>query len=612
MVEVKLSLGAKEAVLEIEKETKLLEILQKNNFEIDADCGGAGRCGNCKVVVQGELSPLKSKERDLLSELELEQGVRLACLTEVEGAVEIEHLLGNRTSLQILDEGTEGELALKPQVQKQYLELIEPSLADQVSDWTRVLRELKQKPEIELELLKQLPTILREADYQLTVVQLAGQVIALEAGDTTADIYGLAFDIGTTTVVGYLLDLSTGAQLGKAALNNQQMSYGADAISRVNYTLAEEKGAIKLQEKIIETINRIISQLLSEHQVNKERVYELTFVGNTIMNHLLLGLETEYIAKSPYVSVINEAQLIPAHKLGIELGSSSYLSYLPNVASYVGSDIVAGVLISEMAESSELKLLIDLGTNSEIVLGNQERIIACAAAAGPAFEGAEIEFGMRGTEGAIEKLRITEAGVKIEVIGQQAPKGICGSGIVDLLAELLKNGLIDKTGRLLAAQDLDDDVAESIKELIIEEDKSRKLILVEAEQSASGEAITVSQKDIRAIQLAQGAIRAGIKILMKELGVEIADIKEVLIAGGFGNYIDHQQAVEFGLLPAADEIEYRGIGNAAGSGAKAAVLTTDKRKAAEKIAQKIEYFELSGRADFQTEFTEAMTFKKFE
>lgn len=597
--------------LESETGTSLLEVLQQNDIEVDANCGGNGICGKCKVKVKGEVSDITIKERDLLSKLEIEKGIRLACLTIIEGDVEIGLLDGGSSTLRILDEGDEKKLDLDPMVEKEYLELEAPSLGDQISDWTRIIRELGRELEVDLELLEKLPNIMREADYNITVVKRGQQVIQIEEGDTRAENYGLAFDIGTTTVVGYLLDLNTGEQVGKVAIANRQNVYGSDALARVNHTIQSESGADDLQQRIIKVINEIISKLIDKYGIARDRVYELIFVGNTIMNHLLLGLKTEHIAKSPYVSVINEPQSVLARKLGIELSSEAPVTYLPNVASYVGSDIVAGLLTSRIDQSSEFKLLVDLGTNSEIVLGNQDRMMACAAAAGPAFEGAEIKFGMNGIKGAIEEVRINDE-LEIKVIGDQPPKGICGSGIISLLAELLKANLINKDGKLLSVEEMDDSVPQKLKDLMVEEESNRKLILVKKENAANDEPITISQKDIRAIQLAQGAIRAGIKILLKELEVEIEDIKEVLIAGGFGNYIQPQDAVTIGVLPTSAHINIHGIGNAAGSGAKAALLSREKRNEAKKITREVEYLELSSRQDFQTEFMNSMVFERFE
>lgn len=611
MPEVKIISGAEELALDAEEGRNLLSLLQENNLEVDAVCGGQGRCGKCKVRVKGAASELTIKERDLLSQLERERGVRLACEVEVEGAIEVGLLSeGDDETLRILDEGVAEELTPQASIEKDYLELEEPTLEDQASDWTRIIRELDRELEINLDLLQQLPDILREAGYNITVVRAGNQVLQIEPGNTTDSLYGLAFDIGTTTVVGFLLDLNTGKQIGKVAMANAQKTYGADALSRVNYTVEENEGALDLQEKIIRTINQIIEQIIDKYGVNRDRIYELVFVGNTIMNHLLLGLKTEYLAKAPYIAVINEPQSIPAQKLGIELLDDAVITYLPNVASYVGSDIVSGLLTTNLNQTTDYKLLVDLGTNSELVLGNNDQMLACAAAAGPAFEGAEIEFGMNGIDGAIEEVRITDQ-LEINIIGDKPAKGICGSGIISLLAELKSTGMMDESGKLLSKEELPESVPAEIKEGLIEDDTNKKLILVDEADAANGP-VTISQKDIRAVQLAKGAIRAGIKILLKEMELEISDLDEVLIAGGFGNYIKPKDAVTIGVLPTASDLEIYGIGNAAGSGAKAVLLNRGQRDKAEEIAKEVDYLELSGRQDFQTEFMGSMAFKKFE
>jgi len=609
VVEVRVQTSEEELVLEAEIGENLLDFLRKHNIETDAICGGNGICGKCKVKVKGEVSEISLKERDLLSELELESGIRLACLTEIQGEVEVELISDGRATLRILDEGDEDDLNLEPKIKKDYLELQEPTLEDQASDWARIIKSIGQELEVNLDLLKELPDILRDADYNVTIVRRGKRVINIEKGDTTDVAYGLAFDIGTTTVVGYLLDLVTGAQVGKVAMANRQSDYGSDVISRVNHTIEEETGTKDLQDRIVEVINKITDELIDKYEISRKRIYELVFVGNTIMGHLLLGLKTDHVAKAPYVAVINEPQSIPADELGIRL--NALVTYLPNVASYVGSDIVAGLLANRIDQSDDFTLLVDLGTNSEIVLGNKEKMMACAAAAGPAFEGAGIEFGMNGVQGAIEEIRITDK-IEVSVIGNQKAKGICGSGIISLIAELLKAGIMDKSGKLLSPDEIDNSVSPTIKERLIEGNKGKKMILVRAEEAAGDEPVTISQKDIRAIQLAQGAIRAGIKILIEELGIDIGDIKEVLIAGGFGNYIQPQDAVTIGVLPTSSKLEIRGIGNAAGSGAKAALLSKTKRKESKQIAKRVEYLELSGRQDFQNEFMSAMTFGKFE
>jgi len=601
-------------VVYVLKGTTIYEATGEAGIIIKSDCGGMGVCGKCIVnVVKGEYE-YKGSER-LVSKKTLKKGQVLACRTIIKGDIVINIPIKSRLFEQkILTEGVAKKLKLSPNVKKLFIKVDKPSLEDQRSDLDRILSELKgftEKPRIHVDILRRVPEKLRKEDYSATVVLNEDEIIGIETGDKTDRNYGVAFDIGTTTVVGYLMDLNSGDQLAVAARTNPQTRYGDDVISRIHYASTEKDGLEELHERIISCINDIIVDLCSLAKIERKYIYEITTTGNTTMNHLFLKINPHYLALNPYVGVIRSGIDTRASELGIHVNRYGKVYCMPNIAGFVGGDTVSVILSSEMHKSEKLRFAIDIGTNGELVMGNRELLIACSTAAGPAFEGARITFGMRASDGAVEKLVITENDVEVLTIGNAKPAGICGTGLVDSIAELRKAGIINENGKLLKPEELPSTVSSFLKKRIVEHEiYGTSFVIVPKSQSKTGEDILLTQKDIRETQLAKGAIFSGYQILKKILGVNDEDIEEVLLAGAFGNYIRREQAKLLGLLPDIPTEKIKFIGNAAGIGAKMVLIAKQLRKEADEISTKTRYIELAVRSDFQKIFTEAMFFPK--
>lgn len=431
-------------------------------------------------------------------------------------------------------------------------------------------------------------------------------VIEWELNNGKMGKYGIAFDIGTTTLVGMLVNLHDGKQLGVEGCSNPQAKFGDDVISRINYCISHNKGLHELHASIINKINTIIKNLCKNSGIKKSEIYEITVAGNTTMNHIFLGIDPSSLGYSPYKPCFVEPKNTKASDLKIDINENGNVYTLPNIAGYVGGDTVAGILSSGMYNTDKITLIVDIGTNGEIALGNKERIITCSAAAGPAFEGARISQGMRADYGAIDKVVINDD-VRVNVIGNVEPRGICGTGLIDAVAELLREGIIDNSGKINDIEHLTGNISDKIKNRIVKGENGTSFILVEKE-NVDSKPIMLTQKDVRELQLAKGAIYAGIMILCREYGIEPSEIEEILLAGAFGNYINPKSAVRVGILPNVSIERIKFIGNAAGSGAKLTLLSPKHRTIAEQIARTAQYIELAANPDFQTIFMDAMGF----
>jgi uncharacterized 2Fe-2S/4Fe-4S cluster protein (DUF4445 family) len=517
--------------------------------------------------------------------------------------------------------GNEASFPFNPLVKKVFLELSRPTLKDRMGDWERIERSLVEKGllpvsdqlenglQLDGEVLRMLPSTLRANDYRITAVLYDGKLIAIEEGDTTDRMYGVALDIGTTTMVGALVDLKTGEQLGVASLTNPQRSFGADIISRISFGSQGRKQLQELQSLLVEAVNQILQELIARVGIKQQEIYEAVVVGNTAIHHLFLGLDPTYLGQGPYVPVVTRPLRVKARKLKVNILDSGYLYLLPNIAGFVGGDAVGVILSTRLHQSSEIQLAVDIGTNGEIVLGSAQRLLACSTAAGPAFEGARIKHGMRAAYGAIERVTFNEE-VKISVIGSVQPAGISGSGLIDAVAEMLRVGIIDASGRMLEPTELPADLPAALRARVVEVNSHREFVLVPKEAAARGIAISITQEDIRELQLAKGAIAAGIEILIKEMGVNQEQITQVFLAGAFGSCINPVSAKAIGLIPNLPLGRAEPVGNAAGAGAQLALLSSSARKQAAKIAKDVEYIELSARSDFQEAFLAAMYFPK--
>lgn len=595
---------------EFEMGTTLLDAAQTLGVEIRSDCGGQGTCGKCRIiVVEGweGLPPPTGFERKVLGD-SLSGGYRLACRTPLPAEVQVMVPQESRVQRVVILTGAEARpLELEPMVRKYHLEVDPPSLADPLGDAERLLKALMQTyglrgVELAYPVLRELPRTLRDARWDVTATVWdwgKPTIIDVEAGYVEKS-YGVAVDIGTTTVVGYLTELDTGQVVATESMANPQIAFGEDVMARISYTMEKTGGRQQMREAILQGLNQIISRACAEAEVNPQQVAEMTVVGNTAMHHLFLGIEAGFVAKAPFPPAMHRHYDLKAQDLGLEINPAANVHILPIEAGFVGADNVGALIATEPYNEEKVTLLIDIGTNGELVLGNRELgLIACSVAAGPAFEGACIQFGMRAAVGAIEHVRIEPHtfGVECEVIGDVPARGICGSGIIDAVAQMLRAGVISPDGRM--ATDIP-------SPRLRFGDNGDEFVLVWGEQAALDQDIVITQQDVREVQLAKGAFHAGAQVLMKHIGVE--RIEKVLLAGAFGSYVDPASAMAIGLFPQCDPDSVSAVGNAAGHGARMALLNRRKRAEAIKIARQVQYIELTADPDFQTRFVEGTLF----
>ena len=586
--------------------TSLKEALKRVKIQISFPCGGKGICGKCRIKLEGKASPLTLAEEKHLSHLE--EGWRLACQTLIEGESRVEiHPLSLISFPKILTNKISRKITINPRIKKVHLSLPHPTLEDQIDDLSRVERSLREKgisaPDSDLELIRKIPLFIRKADFKLTAVLSDGKLVEVEKGDTRGNSFGVAFDIGTTSIVGILVDLDTGEEVATNAILNPQVSWGEDVITRISFIQSHPDGLKILQKKVIQAINQIIQSLIKKAKVKRDHIYEATFVGNTVMHHFLLGINPLNLALYPYVPAIQKPVELKASHLGIRINRRGGLFIFPNVAAFVGSDAIGVILATSLftQKDRKLRLAVDIGTNGEIILAKDGRIVCASTAAGPAFEGARISQGMRAEKGAIERVGLKKGRVQVRVIGGGRPRGICGSGLVDAVSELFKERIIDNSGRILFPP-----VKEIWDQRVIRKDKSSGFLLVSEKESAARFPIILTQNDIRELQLAKGAIRAGIEILLKKLKLEENQVDEVLLAGAFGSAIDPRSAQNIGLIPSLPKAKVRSVGNAASLGAIMALVSQESWREAEEISRKVEYIELAVFPNFQDTMAEGM------
>jgi uncharacterized 2Fe-2S/4Fe-4S cluster protein (DUF4445 family) len=454
-----------------------------------------------------------------------------------------------------------------------------------------------------LDFLRSLPGVLRGADAaRAAAVVSDGRFLGVTNVDR--DLYGIALDVGTTTVVGALMDLRSGEQMAVASRLNAQSARGADIMSRINFCASATEGLEELNHLVIGTVNGIVEELCAESDVGPDDVWETTVVGNTTMLHLFLGISPQYLGHMPYAPIFRQPPMVDAGQLGLNVNRRANVHVLPCIGGFVGADSVGVILSRDMQRSDRIKMAIDIGTNGEILVGSSERLLASSTAAGPALEGAEISCGIRAVAGAIERVEVENGDLTFKVIGDREPVGVCGSGLVDLVANLVQHGVIDRGGRLLAPEEMSRQARDRFGGRIACNPEGNEFVIY-----ANGDReLRLTQSDVRKIQLAKGAIRAGIEMLKDELGIADNDIDEVYIAGAFGNYISKTGAVAIGLLPPLPPERIKPVGNAAGAGAKMALLSRRARQEASEIAKKTEHVELGGRPAFQDAFAEAISF----
>jgi uncharacterized 2Fe-2S/4Fe-4S cluster protein (DUF4445 family) len=608
-VEVAITLQPSGRVLHTRPATLLVEALAAAGEVLDVPCGGEGVCGKCRVRVLGEAGAPNPAERRAFSPAELAEGYRLACQTTVAGPLTVEI---PETSLvpsyhKILAHTGHGvATVLDPVVRKQYVELAPPRLGDDAPDLVRLSQQVGPFA-VPLELLRELPGRLRRNAFRGTAVLADGELIDFEAGDTSGRALAVAVDLGTTTLVASLLDLVHGQPLAVVSRLNPQTRCGDDVLTRILYCQQNAKGLAELRDAILEAVNGMIGELATQAGVERQGVYEIVLSGNTTMQQLVCGVDPVPLGEVPFVPTIGPLVWLSAASLGIAIHPRGRAVVMPVIGGFVGGDTVSGMLATAVAEAAGPTLLVDIGTNGEIVLAAGGRLSAASTAAGPAFEGARIQHGMRGSLGAIERVAF-DGQLHLGVIGNVPPVGICGSALIDLAAELLRYGIITPEGRLLVADQLPPDVPPELAGRVSPTSPVWFLLAAETE-TGIGRPIVLTQRDVRELQLATGAIRAGIRILLKRAGLGPRDLDTVLVAGGFGNYIRRSSAQRIGLLPpeiAPERIRYQG--NTSLAGAQMAAFSRTARQSADDLARRAEHVDLSRDPEFLDAFADAMVF----
>jgi uncharacterized 2Fe-2S/4Fe-4S cluster protein (DUF4445 family) len=604
--------------LAVDDNTNLFRAVKAAGLYVLSSCGGKGNCGKCKVVIK-EGTVEGGRSRSFLSAEETGRGYTLACLSRVksdlvveippESRMQAKHKIatGAKTE-EILRLMKEAGGCLESRISRVYLELSPPTLDDNIPDFERVRRALDQKVldashlHMNYLVLKKLPHVLRESGWNVTVsvfnVGTVLEVLDIFAGDATRTRYGAAVDIGTTTVVVYLVDMANGNVLGQASTYNSQVKCGDDVITRIVYA-TERNGLQELQELAVGNINTMLAELAEKNNVPPGMIDYIVVAGNTTMEHLFYGINPQHIREEPYIPVATFFPLIRGKSVGFQIDPQAMVYSMPNVASYVGGDITAGVLVSQIHKQEQVSLFIDIGTNGEIVLGNRDWLVTAACSAGPAFEGSGIKFGMRAMEGAIEEVEIDPKTheVNFRVIGDVKPIGICGSGMIDALAEMYMNGVIDQKGKIRE---------ETASKRVRKGESGLEYVLAWRVESAINKEIVITEVDLDNLIRAKAAIYAGFATLLSQMGMKFSDIAKLYIAGGFGRYIDVERAVTIGMLPDLPVEKFQFLGNTSIMGAYYALLCDRLRHEAEEIAHRMTYMELSVSRSFMDEYLSAL------
>lgn len=569
-----------------------------NGLAIDSTCGGHGTCKKCKIqVLEGEV-PVSRLDIRAFTPEQLKDGWRLACVARANSNLKIDvPPLATRPKAATVGVGR--QVILRPGVQKRYAELVEPSLHDQRTDIDR-LRDAMEDLEFEADLnvLRVLPTVLRKAEYKVTAVVVGEKLIAVEPGDTSEQNYAIGIDLGTTTVVATLLDLVTGTPMAVKSMLNKQQPFGADVISRISATMMDPQAGPLMQKAALDTFNELIDEVCTEAKVDKNQIYALSIAGNATMVQLLLGVDPEPVGVAPFITASQRWPIMTAGEIGIDVLPSARCYTFPSFGAYVGGDIVAGVLATGMDRDKRTRLLIDVGTNCEIVLSNGDTILSTAAPAGPAFEAASIACGMRAADGAIEVVQIKDGELVLGVIADATPIGICGSGLVDAVYALHQVGLIDDSGKFVTDEQAAQ-IAPKIAARLVTRPEGDRVFNLYGEGSS---AVYLSQRDVRELQFAKASIATGWRLLLEELNLTDDDVQQVLLAGSFGSYLSPTSAVGIGLVPKLPVLRIVSAGNVAGEGAKMVLLSDTERHGAEALLDEVKYVELSDRSDFQEKF----------
>ncbi|CAN5577979.1 ASKHA domain-containing protein [soil metagenome] len=579
-----------------------------NGIAIDSTCGGHGTCKKCKIQVLDGSVPIHRLDVRSFTAAQLADGWRLACLAQATADLKIEvPPLTTRPKAATLGVGR--QVILRPAIQKRYVELVEPTLQDQRTDLQRVLDaidDLELTPD--LHVLRRLPGVLRQADYKVTAVIVDEALIDIEPGDTSARRFAVAFDLGTTTVVATLIDTATGTPAAVASMLNKQQPFGADVIPRISATMMDPDAAQRLRDLAQSTLAELTAEVLAEAEVEPHEVYEVALAGNATMTALVLGIDPEPLGVAPFVMTSRVLPTLLASDLGLALHTGARAVVFPALGAYVGGDIVSGMLATGMDRDKRTRLFIDVGTNCEIVLSDGDTIVSTAAPAGPAFEGGAIRCGMRAADGAVEVVRIDADGVHLQVIGDVEAQGLCGSGLVDAVSELVRAGLLDASGRFVPDERAAE-IAPHVADRLTAIGQERVFVLHRPEpDSPPDETVYLSQRDVRELQFAKGAIATGWTLLLEELGLEQADVQQVLLAGSFGSYLSPAAAIRIGLVPKIPVLRIVSAGNVAGEGAKMSLLSVRERAGALALLEEVTYVELSDRTDFNDRFIDLLAF----
>jgi len=600
--------------LEVVSGTTILRAAHAAGVDITATCGGRGRCTSCRVkFIEGAVPPPTIMDELQLGDDLVRDGYRLSCQCGVTEPITVELAppLDER-AFQILgaSAGVAGRIPIESGVVKHVVKVALPREEHhQTSDLEQLLEAIGRAPaDVHPDLLRQLPAALREGEGEVTVSTFGSTVIGVERGDTALMKFGLAVDIGTTSVVTSLIELESGEQLASVSSLNPQAVFGGDLMSRIAFVQFNPGNLRKLHTRIIGLLNRHIEQLTRESGVLAKWIYKVVVVGNTCMHHLLLGIDPSWVGLAPYAPVLRHPLVVPARELHLTVAAEARVCLLPIVAGFVGADAVAVALATRIYESAEVRAAVDIGTNGEVLLGSRERLWACSAPAGPALEGAQIRHGMRGAAGAIDRVRVDADGIHVHTIAEAAAQGICGSGLIDLIAGLLDAGVIDWTGLI----DLDRRAAlpPALRDRVRQVGDAREVVLLRSGEAGATREIVLTQEDVRQVQLAKGAIASGIALLQQVAGVGGERVAELMLAGGFGNYVSIQSALRIGLIPPLPVEKIRYVGNAAALGAQLCLVSEPERARAERIARSIEHVSLAAHPQFQDIFVDCMNFPR--
>ena len=601
-------------VLDVDPGTTILRAAHAHGIDIDAVCGGRGRCTSCRVkFVAGTIPPATLGDRVQLGEDLVRDGYRLACQCAVTEPVTVETAppLDER-AFQILGAGATPSrpgFKIDAGIAKQLVRVELPREEHhQTSDVEQLLAAVgAREADVPASVMQALPQAIRDDAGGVTVTTFAGRILAVERGDTAAMKFGLAIDVGTTTVVSTLIELESGEQLASVSSLNPQAVFGGDLMSRIAFAQFNPGNLRKLHTRIVGLLNQHIEHLTRESGVLPKWIYKAVIVGNTCMHHLLLGIDPSHVGLAPYAPVMRHAAVLAAREVPLKIAAEGRVCMLPLVAGFVGADAVAVALATRLADSPSLRVAVDIGTNGEVLLGSRERLLACSAPAGPALEGAQIRHGMRAAQGAIDRVTVDDD-VRVHTIGETPALGICGSGLIDLLAGLLDTGVVDWTG--LIRVESRDSLPPALRHRVEMRGEERVFVLLRAGEAGARGEILLTQDDVRQVQLAKGAIASGVAMLLHVAAVPLEALEELMLAGGFGNYLSIPSAIRIGLIPALPPARVRYVGNAASLGAQLCLLSEAERARADAIAARIEHVSLAAHPDFEQIFVDAMNFPR--